>query len=418
MTKVSAIRGFNDILPEDSALWRAIESRAHEIFSTYGFSEIRLPVLEKTELFTRSVGETTDIVEKEMYTFPDRGGEMMTLRPEGTASAVRAYVEHQLYTSPVTKLFYAGPMFRYERPQKGRYRQFYQIGAEILGDPSPNADAETMEMLVKLFGSLGLKDAVLNINSLGCSECRPGYRDALKNFLDAKKSTLCENCVRRVNENPLRALDCKSKGCIEATTDAPMVTGHVCQKCSEHFEGVKRHLSLLRVAFVVNPRMVRGLDYYTRTTFEVTSSGLGAQNAVAAGGRYDNLVSELGGPPTPCFGFAFGMERLAMLVSDSKPKARPLICVIALGDGAVPAGIETASALRASGERVLTDMPVDKLKNALKRADRAGARYAVILGDDEIREGAAAIKDLSTGAQEKVSLQSAVVWFNQKCSGN
>ncbi|MEE8574476.1 MAG: histidine--tRNA ligase [Thermodesulfobacteriota bacterium] len=417
--KLTAVRGFNDILPPGSTLWRHAEEEASRLFSTYGFSEIRLPIMEKTELFKRSIGETTDIVEKEMYTFTDRRGDSLTLRPEGTAPAVRAYIEHQLYSSPLTKLFYFGPMFRYERPQKGRYRQFYQIGAEVLGDSSPTVDAETIEMLVRFFRGLGLTDAFLEINSLGCAECRPTYKDALLKFLKSKEEELCENCQRRIGENPLRALDCKSAGCVEATSSAPHIVDHICGDCSEHFEGVKKHLELLSVDFKINHRMVRGLDYYTRTTFEITSSGgeLGAQNAIAAGGRYDSLVKELGGPATPCFGFAIGMERLILLLKDEQSAGRPLIYFIAVGSTeATKKGIELTRTLRDNGASVISDLSAPKLKSAMKRADRIGASFVVIIGDEELAEERAIVKELSTGEQEKIPLKSVTEWFKGRDS--
>ncbi|MBI5810275.1 MAG: histidine--tRNA ligase, partial [Deltaproteobacteria bacterium] len=271
---ITAIRGFNDILPGESGLIRHIEDEAFRVFSTYGFSEVRLPIVEKTQLFSRSIGETTDIVEKEMYTFPDRHGESLTLRPEGTASVVRAYIEHKLYTNPVTKLFYSGPMFRYERPQKGRYSQFYQIGAEVLGDESPGADAETIEMLMNLFARLGVKGAHLQINSLGCGQCRPHYKQKLRAFLSGMDEKLCGNCRKRIDENPLRALDCKNPLCVSATDDAPPIAGALCNVCKGHFEKVRGSLDGLGIDAAVNHRMVRGLDYYTKTAFEI-SAGVG-----------------------------------------------------------------------------------------------------------------------------------------------
>jgi len=406
--KIKGIRGFNDILGPDCALWRHIEDEAVAIFTAYGFFEIRLPVLEKTELFSRSIGTTTDIVEKEMYTFQDRRGDYLTLRPEGTAPAVRAYIENKLYTSPVTRLFYRGPMFRYERPQKGRYRQFYQIGAELLGDAGAGVDAETIEMLVRLFTSLGLNETTLEINSLGCADCRPGYKDALKGFLSTIKEELCENCLRRIDENPLRALDCKSAGCIEATSNAPKITGHICVECDLHFSEVKKRLAILEIVFEINSRMVRGLDYYTKTTFEVTTStGLGAQNTIAAGGRYDGLVAELGGPDTPCFGFAIGMERLALLLKDTPtaelPVESPLIYFISMGETAMQISIELVNRLRGGGARLIADMGNDSLKRAMKKADRIGAAYAIILGPIELEKEAVQIKEMASASQEEVA---------------
>ncbi|MEK7773671.1 MAG: histidine--tRNA ligase, partial [Deltaproteobacteria bacterium] len=369
---ITAIRGFNDILPGESEVFRLIESEAWRVFSSYGYSEVRLPAVEKTELFSRSIGEATDIVEKEMYTFPDRHGDSLTLRPEGTASAVRAYIEHKLYTAPVAKLYYTGPMFRYERPQKGRYRQFYQIGAECLGDGSPRSDAEALSMLMTFFERLNLKGASLQINSLGCADCRPAYKERLKTFLGGRVERLCENCRRRVGMNPLRALDCKSHGCVDATNDAPSIIESLCRPCSSHFEDVLGHLRLSGIEARINPRMVRGLDYYTRTTFEIIAEGLGSQNAVAAGGRYDRLVAELGGPETPCFGFAIGMERLALIIKEGVP-VRPLVVFIALGAPAQEKGAALLKGWREKGLKLTEDFSSGQLKNRMKRADRLGA---------------------------------------------
>ena len=396
---ITAIRGFNDVLPGDTELWRLIEDTAYRTFRRYGFSEIKLPIVEKTELFLRSIGETTDIVEKEMYTFADRHGDSVTMRPEGTAPAVRAYIEHKLYTAPVTKLYYTGPMFRYERPQKGRYRQFYQIGAEVLGDDTPGADAETLAMLMELFGTLKVEGAALQINSLGDAVCRPGYKERLYNYLREKAGVLCENCLRRIDTNPLRALDCKSPGCIEATRNAPSILDSLCDPCRDHFNKVRYYLSLSGISPTVNPRMVRGLDYYTRTTFEITAdTGLGSQNAVAAGGRYDNLVTELGGPSTPCFGFAIGMERLALLMKGSAPR-EPLTVFIAMGEEAEKKGVELASRWREAGARVFMDFSGAALKSRMKKADRLGADYVVILGENELKAGEVSLKDMRRAEQ-------------------
>jgi histidyl-tRNA synthetase len=401
---ITAVRGFNDILPGQTGLWRHIEQTAWSIFRSYGFGEIRLPIVEKTELFLRSIGETTDIVEKEMYTFPDRHGDLMTLRPEGTAPAVRAFVEHKLYIAPVTKLYYTGPMFRYERPQKGRYRQFYQIGAEVLGDESPRADAEALSMLMKFFATLKIKGATLQINSLGDANCRPAYKEKLYNYLKGKAGELCENCLRRIETNPLRALDCKAAGCIEATKEAPSLVDSLCEGCAAHFDRVKYFLRLYGIDPLVNPRMVRGLDYYTRTTFEITAdTGLGSQNAVAAGGRYDRLVEELGGPATPCFGFAIGMERLALLLEGQQAPAAPLTVFIALGDEAEKKGVELVAAWRGAGIRVVEEFSAGGLKTRMKRADRLGADFAVILGENELNEGAVTIKDMKQARQDTVA---------------
>ena len=415
--KVTSIRGFNDILPDEGRVWRHIEDEARRIFDVYGFSEIRLPVLEKTELFSRTIGETTDIVEKQMYTFTDRHGDSVTLRPEGTAPAVRAYIEHRLYTAPVTRLFYTGPMFRYERPQKGRYRQFYQIGAEILGEESPMVDAEALHMLAALFRNLDIRGVEIEVNSLGCPVCRPSYREALTGFLEDKRDRLCANCRRRIDKNPLRALDCKARGCIEATQDAPSVLDYLCAGCKGHFEGLKAGLDRMGVEYRVNPRMVRGLDYYTRTTFEVTAytgGALGAQNAIAAGGRYDDLVRELGGPETPCFGFAIGMERLAMLVDRSAVPERPLVFFIPMGGEAGRMSIGMISDLRQRGLRVVADHRGASLKSSMKRADRMRAGFVIILGEDEMKEGAVTVKQMETGAQERLPYDVVADWIRER----
>ncbi len=410
--KVASIRGFNDILPATSGLWSHIEGNARRIFATYGFAEVRLPVLEKTDLFLRSIGDTTDIIEKQMYTFTDLHGDSLTLRPEGTASLVRAYIEGKLYTEPVARLFYTGPMFRYERPQKGRYRQFYQIGAEVLGEDSPELDAETIEMLWVLMNTLGVEGVEIEVNSLGCVECRPAYKETLLGFLREKADCLCENCARRIETNPLRALDCKAEGCREATDAAPSVVDSLCESCGEHFKGLKGALARRDVPFQVNSRMVRGLDYYTRTTFEVTAragGALGAQNAVAAGGRYDGLVEELGGPATPCFGFAIGMERLAMLVDKTLAKSQPLLYLIPLGERAGTEGATLVRALRDLGLRVVVDYRGGALKGCMKRADRVSADFALIIGDNEIEAGTVTIKNMKEGGQASLDLRSPAI---------
>ncbi|HET8563101.1 MAG TPA: histidine--tRNA ligase, partial [Candidatus Binatia bacterium] len=309
--KISAIKGFSDVLPGEVEVWQSIEEKARAVFACYHFSEIRIPVLEKTELFSRSIGETTDIVEKEMYTFADQDakGSLLTLRPEGTAGVVRSYIETEMFkTEPVRKLYYMGPMFRRERPQKGRQRQFHQIGAEVLGRGDPFVDAEILLLLHDFLSALELRGLTLQLNSLGDVECRPQYRQKLLEFLRAREQALCANCRRRMERNPLRVLDCKEPGCIEATQGAPSILDHLCAACREHFDAVQRLLHETNVDYVLNPRLVRGLDYYCRTTFEWTTAQLGSQNAVAAGGRYDGLVKDLGGPSLPGVGFAIGME--------------------------------------------------------------------------------------------------------------
>lgn len=406
---INSIRGFNDILPPDTNVWQHIEKEARDIFEAYGFSEIRVPLVERTGLFSRSIGETTDIVEKEMYTFADRHGESITLRPEGTAPVVRAYIEHELYSSdPVAKLYYLGPMFRYERPQKGRYRQFYQIGAEVFGIDDARIDAETLEMLMGLFQRLKLEGISLQINSLGCKECRPLYKENLLYFLRDKKSHLCQDCQRRFEINPLRTLDCKSHTCIEITSAAPSILDSICDTCKSHFEKVKEYLTLYKIDFSLNSRMVRGLDYYVRTTFEITAQGLGSQNAVAAGGRYDGLVKDIGGPDVPGFGFAIGMERLVMLLKEKGQgtggRGQGLVFISILGEKAEKTAIPLIKTLRQKGMRLERDYGNKGIKSQMKRADKLGARLVLILGDDELAANSIAIKNMESGEQEKVSL--------------
>jgi histidyl-tRNA synthetase len=409
---ITAIKGFSDILPEEVEIWQAVEAKAREIFKVYNFSEIRIPILEKTELFSRSIGETTDIVEKEMYTFEDRSAEgaeatRLTLRPEGTAGVVRAYVEAEMYkTEPVRKLYYMGPMFRRERPQKGRTRQFYQIGAEALGRSDPFIDAEILLLLTDFFSAVGLTEPSLQINSLGDSECRPKYRETLLAFLKQRQESLCENCQRRIDRNPLRALDCKEPGCIQATKDAPSILDWLCANCQEHFTTVQRLLRETNVQFTLNPRMVRGLDYYCRTTFEWTTTQLGAQGAVAAGGRYDGLVQALGGPAIPGVGFAMGVERLTMLLSMQETAAAggPSCYVAWVGAKARDWGFPVVQRLRQKGLSVEMEGEVRSLKSQMRRADKLKAASVLIVGDEELAKGKAVWRNMASKRQEEISL--------------
>ncbi len=315
---ISCVRGTRDILPDEIHLWHLVERESAAIFSRYGFEELRLPIFEVTELFARGIGDTTDIVEKEMYTFADRNNQSLTLRPEGTASLVRAYIQHQLYKDGGTrKLYYAGPMFRYERPQKGRYRQFYQIGAEVLGPDSPGVEAEVMDMLMLLMERLGIRDTRLWINSIGCPACRPAFLAVLQEREQAAAGRLCADCVRRVAVNPLRVLDCKNPDCQDTINALPSILDYLCAPCRSHHERLKKYLGLLGITYSENPRMVRGLDYYVKTTFEITSGALGAQNSLLGGGRYDGLVEQLGGPPTHGFGFALGLDRFVLALPET-----------------------------------------------------------------------------------------------------
>jgi len=404
---INGIKGMNDILPGEVETWQRLENSARQVFGAFGYREIRVPVVEKTELFCRSIGETTDIVEKEMYTFSDKGGTSMTLRPEGTAPVIRAFIEHKLHTlDPVTKLFYLGPMFRHERPQKGRYRQFHQIGAEVIGLDDPKIDAQVLAMLSHFFLVAGIDGVALQINSLGCPECRPAYRQALLAFLGDRSGQLCADCQRRTTTNPLRALDCKVPGCQEATVGAPAVVEHLCTGCADHFDAVRAHLDNLAVPYAVNPRMVRGLDYYTKTTFEMVTDRLGAQSAVAAGGRYDRLVADLGGPPLPGIGFAMGEERLALLLAgNSAPPPGPAVFIATLGEEAERFGFNLLTRLQRQGTYAEMEYSGKSLKAQLRRADKLGAARVLILGGDELARGVAQLRTMADGTQEEVSLK-------------
>ncbi len=403
--KYSALKGAQDIYPPDVYIWQDVENVAKEVFSVYGFQEIRAPIVEYTDIFIRSIGETTDIVEKEMYTFSDKAGRSITLRPEGTAPVVRCYVENHLYNLPSPqKFFYSGPMFRYERPQAGRYRQFFQIGVEAFGIGEPNIDAEILSMLKLFFERLSLKDLNFEVNSIGCEQCRPDYKQAIHNFFSSKVSNLCPDCKRRLDLNPLRILDCKVDACIKLKQGAPRVTDFLCDECREHFSKLLSLLELLKVPYVINPEMVRGLDYYTRTTFEVTSENLGSQNAIAAGGRYDRLVEDFGGPPTPAFGFALGMERITSLIKSSVKQVvpAPKVFIPTIGSPAEKEALVIAGRLREKGIWVEVGYAGSSLKSQMRRADRLSADYVLIIGDDEINSGRLKWKRLSDGSQGEI----------------
>ncbi len=396
----------NDILPGEVETWQFLEETARRVFRTYGFAEIRTPAVEKTELFCRSIGEATDIVEKEMYTFRDKSENSITLRPEGTASVMRAFIEHKMYAQdPVAKLYYLGPMFRYERPQKGRYRQFHQIGAEAIGVDDPRIDAQILVMLSHYLDAVGIDELELQLNSLGCPECRPAYREQLLVFLERRLESLCEDCRRRHAANPLRSLDCKVPGCREATADAPAMLDRLCSSCDEHFNRVQGRLQDLGTPYTLNPRMVRGLDYYTKTTFEVVTGKLGAQNAVAAGGRYDGLIRSLGGPPLPGIGFAMGVERLVLLKSQERIAApRPDFFFAALGEQAESRAFGLMCALQRKGIQAETDLEGKSLKAQMRRAGKLQARFTVIIGEDELARGVAMVRDMDGATQKEIPL--------------
>jgi histidyl-tRNA synthetase len=402
-----------DVLPQDVHVWQALEEAAARVFGLYGYREIRTPILEHTEVFTRSIGETTDIVEKEMYTFEDKGGRSVTMRPEGTAPIVRAYVQNGMHNLPSPqKVFYRGPMFRYERPQKGRLRQFHQVGAEAFGAPGPDVDAEIIAMLHRFLSEVGLGGLVVELNSIGDRECRPAYREAMLDFFSDRREGLCPDCQRRYEQNPLRILDCKVPRCIELRQGAPKVSDHLCEGCREHFDGVKELLELLGVPYKLNPEMVRGLDYYTRTTFEITSSDLGSQNAVAAGGRYDGLVKEFGGQDTPAIGFAVGMERLAALMGgQSADVPEPEVFISSLGGRAAREAMRIASGFRDRGVWAEIAYGQGSLKSQMRRANKLGSHYALVIGDDELDKGVLNWKDLRGEGSGEVRIEDVYDFF-------
>ncbi|MEW6376759.1 MAG: histidine--tRNA ligase [Thermodesulfobacteriota bacterium] len=414
--EIKAIRGFNDILPEEVGKWQFVESVSREVFEGFGFSEIRIPIIERTELFSRGIGEATDIVEKEMYTFTDRSGNSLTLRPEATASMARAYLEHQIYSfDPVAKLYCIGPMFRYERPQKGRYRQFYQIDAEVFGVENPMVDAEVILMLIHFLKRVGLDKLELQINSLGCRACRPRYREELEKFLTKKSFQLCEDCQRKLHTNPLRIFDCKVETCQEAIVNAPQVIDYICPECQSHFDRVKKYLEMADLTYVLNPRMVRGLDYYTRTAFEVVSYQLGSQNAVTGGGRYDNLFQEIGGLDVPGIGFAIGMERLISLLPKEKEFIQyPDLFIASLGDETKSKAYRLVNQLHLLGIRAELDYGGKSLKSQMRRADKLKARYVLILGEEELKKGRAVLRNMEDKSQEEIPMSDLLETFKSK----
>jgi histidyl-tRNA synthetase len=399
------------MLPETARAWERLSAAAQALFARYGYEPIYTPLFEHTELFARGIGEATDIVSKEMYTFEDRSGRSLTLRPEGTAGVVRAAVEHALVPhGAVAKLYYAGPMFRYERPQKGRMRQFWQIGVELLGAGEPSADAEVIALLVRYFETLGLpRDRTrLLVNSMGDEACRPAYRDSVAAYIRAHEAALCDECRRRADTNPLRAFDCKNEGCQRVMAEAPRISEALCDDCRAHYQAVKQHLDALGIAYEEEPRLVRGLDYYTRTVFEVQAEGLGAQNAIGGGGRYDGLFSTLGGPATPGLGFALGFERtlLALKAAGIEPGAGEGVWayVAAVDESVREAAFSLAMALRDAGVAAELDHRGRSLKAQFKHADKLGARVAVVVGPDELSAGEATVRDMVTKDERRVAL--------------
>lgn len=406
---IEAVRGTKDIFDKDIAKMDLVIRKAEEILKRYGFKHIITPTFEETALFKRGIGEGTDIVSKEMYSFVDRGDREITLRPEGTASVVRAYMEHKLYGKEnFTRFFYYGPMFRYEKPQKGRYREFYQIGAEAIGLDTPELDAEIIAMGYHLLTELKIEDIELQINSVGCPVCRKEYREKLKEFLQPKLDKLCHDCKDRYDKNPLRILDCKIDNCKNETQEAPKMIDYLCDNCTPHFERVKKHLELLNVPYVVNTRLVRGLDYYTNTAFEIVTNKLGSQGTVLAGGRYNNLIEEIGGKSIPAVGFAAGVERVAMLIPDDDITDRLDVFVVNVGDENRGYLYKIVDMLRKAGISTQYEYEVKNVKNQMKNAAKQNAKYAIIVGDDERNENVAVIKDMDNGTQEKLTLEDII----------
>ena len=419
-TKIQAIRGMNDILPTQTPVWQYLETTVKELLSAYGYAEIRMPIVEQTALFKRSIGEVTDIVEKEMYTFEDRNGDSLTLRPEGTASCVRACEEHGLLYNQTQRLWYTGPMFRHERPQKGRYRQFYQFGIETFGIASPDIDAEVIMLSARLWQQLGLTDAVtLQLNTLGSNEARANYRDALTAYLSERADQLDADSQRRLHTNPLRVLDSKDPATQALLVDAPKLHDYLDQESIEHFAELRRVLDAAGIQYEINQRLVRGLDYYCKTVFEWVTDKLGAQGTVCAGGRYDGLVEQLGGKPTPAVGFAMGVERLILLLDTLELVPEEVlntldVYVCPVGENASLNALLLADHLRKehSWLRIQTHCGGGSFKSQLKKADKSGARFALLLGEDEVANNSVTIKDLRTDAeQQTLPLETVADWL-------
>ncbi len=405
-TKINGVKGMNDLLPGQAARWQEMEAVAREVFALYGYREVRTPVVEPAQLFARGVGEATDIVKKEMYVFEDKGEDLLALRPEGTAGTVRAFIEHGAFVEGPQKWFYVGPMFRRERPQKGRYRQFHQIGCEAFGIAEPFIDAEQIALLDDYFARLGVK-AELKLNTVGDRNCRPAYLQDLRAYLTGRKGELCPDCNERIERNPLRVLDCKVESCQPVLEQAPRLLERLCPECAAHFDAVKGGLDALGVRYTVDTRLVRGLDYYVRTAYEFASDALGSQSAVAGGGRYDGLVETLGGPPTPGIGFALGQERLAMIlekVGRAAPERRPIVFFISADAEGAREALRRAAELRRVGIACELDARGGKMKAQFKQAERVGARYALVLGGNEVQTGQAKLKDLATREETPVAL--------------
>jgi histidyl-tRNA synthetase len=404
-----APRGTSDILPQEQAYWRYLEQMVAHTAQLYGYQRLDAPTFEDSRLFARSVGEDTDIVTKEMYTFEDRGGSRLTLRPEGTAPVCRAYLEHGLKNLPQpVKLYYIASIFRYERPQAGRYRQHHQFGYEAIGDDDPALDGEVIDMAWRFLASVKLKRLSLQLNSIGCQKCRPGYVAALKSYYKSHTQALCPDCKSRLERNPLRLLDCKQEACLKIAESAPKSADHLCPECADHFQQLKRYLELLRLPFTVNNQLVRGLDYYTRTVFEIQPQGGGAQSTLAGGGRYDDLIEEMGGKPTPALGFAAGMERIILNLKKQKIEAPPLpkpqVFIAYIGEAAKAEAVKLAANLRRGNIGVIQALGDKSLKAQLRQANNLGSSQAVIIGEEELKSGTVIVRDMASAEQKTVPI--------------
>ncbi len=408
-----AVKGTNDILPADSHKWQYVEDKMLETAALYGFKEIRVPVFEHTEVFLRSVGDTTDVVQKEMYTFEDKGGRSITLRPELTAGVIRSAIEKGLVNAALpAKVCYIGGCYRYEKPQAGRLREFHQFGVECIGAAEPNADAEVIALARQVLNSVGIEKISLEINSIGCPECRKEYHKALKEYFSSKSDELCGTCLERLDRNPMRILDCKSPICSNIAKNAPVVLDFLCDDCRKHFESVKAHLKAQNIEFTVNPHIVRGLDYYTRTVFEFVSGDIGAQSTVCGGGRYDGLVSQMGGPAVPSLGFGMGIERLMLVLENQKtelPEASKTdIYIATMGENASLKATELCAKLREEGLKAETDICSRGLKAQMKYANKIGAKFSIVIGDSELESGKASLKDMEEGTETVINIDEIV----------
>ncbi len=409
--KISAPKGMLDILPGESNKWTALERVIRDICTRYGFEEIRTPVPEHTEVFSRGVGDTTDVVSKEMYTFEDKGGRSITLRPEGTAGVVRSFLENGLYNAPLpVKLFYLISCYRYEKPQKGRLREFHQFGIEMFGATDPISDATVISLPHRIFEELGVSGVKLHLNSIGCRECRGKYRETLKAYFEDKKDKLCPTCLTRLEKNPMRILDCKDAGCKELSREAPLILDHICDDCKDHFEQVQRYLTAMGIPFEIDPRIVRGLDYYNRTVFEFVSCDLGAQSTVCGGGRYDGMTTQLGGEDYPGIGFAMGIERFLLMLESQGitlgETVGPDLYIAPMGEAAKEKTAALMARLIAEGASVSTDLMGKSLKAQMKYANKIGAKYVLVLGDGELESGKATLKNMQGGEPNEIAIDS------------